>query len=271
MLDKEVYSVALKSTIDEMRNACPDINHAFMFTEEGEIVAGDAEIPEKVMIHVIDAFDGIIERAESIGGIESVTIEGDKGTVTLSRFGENYFVTVTSEKADMKYVATLTRVLIPTVLRVLERLSPTPDKKASPTPLETAAEVETELEPLEVKEEPVEEAPPKPEPSEPIPEALPTESQATQLMVENLGGLLVPSDTVRIDSEMLSEWENTFGGKPVELVDIETFDGKTLRCKVKPIRDSKYNGKGVVQMPEKVQLTLEIKKGELVRVKPVFE
>jgi hypothetical protein len=97
------------------------------------------------------------------------------------------------------------------------------------------------------------------------------EPQATQLIVENLGGLLVPSDTVRIDSELLSEWENTFDGKPVELVDIETFDGKTLRCKVKPIKDSKYNGKGVVQMPEKVQLTLEIKKGELVRVKPVFE
>jgi len=286
MLDKEVYSIALKDTLDEMRNACPDIQNAFIFTETGEILAGDAETPEKVMVRVIDAFDSITERAEAIGGIETITIEGDKGTVTLSRFGENYLITVTSEKADMKYVGTLTRVLIPTVLKVLEKLSPTPTKKPSHMPAETAAEVETEteIEPLEVKEEPVEEhaeeaeieepseeAQPKPEPAEPTPETLPIEPQATQLIVENLGGLLVPSDTVRIDSEMLSEWENTFGGKPVELVDIETFDGKTLRCKVKPIKDSKYNGKGVVQMPEKVQLTLEIKKGELVRVKPVFE
>jgi predicted regulator of Ras-like GTPase activity (Roadblock/LC7/MglB family) len=293
MLDKEVYSTALKNTLDEMRNACPDIQNAFMFTETGEILAGDADTPEKVMVRVIDAFDGIMERAEAIGGIESVTIEGGKGTVTLSHFGENYFVTVTSEKADMKYVGTLTRVLIPTVLRVLEKLSPTLTKKASPTLPKPAAEVETEPELLKVKEEPVEEhaeeteieepseeAKPEPEPTEPTPETLPTEPtpetlpiepQATQLIVENLGGLLVSSDTVRIDNEMLSEWENTFGGKPVELVDIETFDGKTLRCKVKPIKDSKYNGKGVVQMPEKVQLTLEIKKGELVRVKPVFE
>ena len=283
MLDKEVYSIALKNTIDEMRNACPDIQHAFMFTETGEIIAGDADTSEKVMIRVIDAFDGIMERAEAIGGIETITIEGGKGTVTLSRFGENYLITATSEKADMKYVGTLTRVLIPTVLKVLEKLSPTPTKKSS-TPAKPAAEVETELEPLEVKEEsveepteetemeePIEEAQPKPEPTEPTPEALPIEPQATQLIVENLGGLLVPSDTVRIDSEMLSEWENTLGGKPVELVDIETFDGKTLRCKVKPIKDSKYNGKGVVQMPEKVQLTLEIKKGELVRVTPVVE
>jgi predicted regulator of Ras-like GTPase activity (Roadblock/LC7/MglB family) len=269
-----------------MRNACPDIQNAFIFTETGEILAGDAETPEKVMVRVIDAFDSITERAEAIGGIETITIEGDKGTVTLSRFSENYLITVTSEKADMKYVSTLTRVLISTVLKVLEKLSPTPTKKASPTLPENTAEVETEteIEPLEVKEEPVEEhaeeaeieepseeAQSKPEPAEPTPETLPMEPQATQLIVENLGGLLVPSDTVRIDSELLSEWENTFDGKPVELVDIETFDGKTLRCKVKPIKDSKYNGKGVVQMPEKVQLTLEIKKGELVRVKPVFE
>ncbi len=132
MLDKEVYSIALKNTLDEMRNACPDINHAFLFTEEGEIAAGDAETSEKVIVRVIDAFDSIMERADAIGGIESVTMEGGKGTVTLSRFGENYLVTVASEKADMKYVGTLTRVLIPTVLRVLEKLSPTPTKSLPP-------------------------------------------------------------------------------------------------------------------------------------------
>jgi len=270
MFDKEVYSIALRNTIDEMRNACPDIQHAFVFTETGEIIAGDVDTSEKVMIRVIDAFDGIMERAEAIGGIEAITIEGDKGTVTLSRFGENYLITATSEKANMKYVGTLARVLIPTVLKVLEKLSPTPTKKVSMSP-KPAAEVEVEIKPLEVKEELIEESKPEPDSTKSTSEALTVEPKATQLMVENLGGLLVPSDTVRIDSEMLSEWENAFGGNPVELVDIETFDGKTLRCKVKPIKDSKYNRKGVVQMPEKMQIALEIKKGELVRVKPAFE
>jgi hypothetical protein len=89
--------------------------------------------------------------------------------------------------------------------------------------------------------------------------------------VENLGGLLVPSDTVRIDSEILSQWEKLYEDKKIEEVEIETFDGKTTRCKVKPIKDSKYEGKGVIQMPEKVQLSLEIKKGELVRAKPIIQ
>ena len=97
------------------------------------------------------------------------------------------------------------------------------------------------------------------------------EAPATQLIVENIGGLLVPSDTVRIDNETLTQWENLFEGKKIEYVEIETFDGKTTKCKVKPIKDSQYFGKGIVQIPEKMQLTLEIKRGELVRVKPIIE
>lgn len=98
-------------------------------------------------------------------------------------------------------------------------------------------------------------------------QALTEKTKAVQLMVEDLRGLFIPSDTVRIDSETLLEWEKA-SGKSVELVDIETFSGKTLTCKVKPIKDPKYFGKGVVQMPDKVQEALETKKGELVKVKP---
>lgn len=59
--------------------------------------------------------------------------------------------------------------------------------------------------------------------------------------------------------------------KKIEEASIETFGGKKLRCKLKPIKDSKYEGKGAIQIPEKIQQTLEIRKGELVRVKPVIE
>jgi len=81
----------------------------------------------------------------------------------------------------------------------------------------------------------------------------------------------VPSDKVRIDNEMLSEWEDSYEGAKIEEVDIETFDGKAIRCEVKPIKDSKYEGKGIIRIPEKMQLNLEIKKGELVRVKPAVD
>jgi hypothetical protein len=276
MTENDVYAIALQNALDEIRNACPDIQHAFIFKETGEIVAGDAETPQKIIVRVLDAFNGIFNRAEAIGGVEAVTLKCGGGTVALHSFGEHHLVMVTSANADLNYINTLTRVLIPTVLKLLEKISPTPLKNIptpSPpqTPKPTTILTPTPTPPVEEKE-----AFEEPAIQKPIEEELKTEIPsfevpATQLIVENIGGLLVPSDTVRIDNETLTQWENLFEGKKVEYVEIETFDGKTTKCKVKPIKDSKYFGKGIVQIPEKMQLTLEIKKGELVRVRPIIE
>jgi len=285
----EIYTTALKDVLEEMRNICPDIQHAFVYRENGEIVVGDDGTPQKVMIHVANTFNGIFERAEAIGGVESVTLKGSMGTVKLHHFNEHYFVIVYSAKADVGYVDTLVRVLVPTVLKVLEKLSPTPLKNVTPpTPLAHEPELETKTLKLEKPAEEASVEKPseefriemkehKPETSiTPAPETFQELSQsfevpAVQLIVENIGGLLVPSDTVRIDGETISNWESMFEGKKIEYVEIETFDGKTARYKVKPIKDSKYEGKGIVQIPEKAQLALEIKKGELVKVKPIIE
>jgi predicted regulator of Ras-like GTPase activity (Roadblock/LC7/MglB family) len=277
-MDNEVYSFALKNALDEIRNVCPDITNAFMFREDGEIIVGDENTPEKTMVHVVDAFDGVLEKADAIGGVECITIEGTNGRVNVSCVQDVYLVTVTSRKADMNYVNTIIRVLIPTVLRLLEKICPSPLKNNSPvTETKSASRIRTvkEFEKPEPMMEPAEEItkeePKKTVEAETEPEPLLPEPPVNQLIVENLGGLLVPSDTVRIDSEILSQWENLYEGKKIEEVEIGTFDGKTLRCKVKPIKDSKYEGKGMVQLPEKVQLALEIKKGELVRAKPIIE
>jgi hypothetical protein len=273
-MDNEVYSFALKNALDEIRNICPDITHAFMFREDGEIVIGDQNTPEKTMVQVVNAFDGIFEKADSIGHVECITLEGNNGRVNVFFMNDLYFLIVTSRNADMDYVNTVTHVLIPTILRLVEKIYPAPLKSSSPL---------TEREPKPKPKTPMFEEDEKPEPltesteenlieePETKPEPLLPEPPTNQLIVENLGGLLVPSDTVRIDSTILSQWEQLYEGKKIEQVEIGTFDGKTTTCKVKPIKDSKYDGKGTVQMPEKIQSTLEIKKGELVRAKPIVE
>lgn len=277
----EIYSTALKNALEEMRNACPDIQHAFVYNENGEIIAADADTQHKTIVRVVDAFDNILEKAEAIGGVEAIALNSSMGTVKLHHFNGHYFVMVYSAKADVGYVDTVVRVLIPTLLKVLGNLSPTPLKNVPPPPHTPKPETEAmkSEQPLlheeEPVEKPVEEFAEEPNEEEHKPEAVHESSllevPAVQLIVENIGGLLVPSDTVRVDSETLINWESTFEGKKIEYVEIETFDGKTARYKVKPIKDSKYAGKGIVQIPEKAQLALEIKKGELVRVKPVIE
>jgi hypothetical protein len=107
--------------------------------------------------------------------------------------------------------------------------------------------------------------------SQPDTERIIPEVQVNQFIVENLGGLLAPSDTVRIDNESLSQWKELYDNADIEEAIVETFGGKSSRCKLKPIKDAKFQGKGIIQIPEKIQEALEIRKGELVRVKPVVE
>jgi hypothetical protein len=70
------------------------------------------------------------------------------------------------------------------------------------------------------------------------------------------------SSTVLIRKETLRNW-----GK-VKKVDVETSKGKKLTCKVYPIEDLET---GIVQIPDKIQLTLGVKKGSVVKVKPAVK
>jgi predicted regulator of Ras-like GTPase activity (Roadblock/LC7/MglB family) len=273
-MDDELYSFALKNTLDEIRNLCPGVKNAFVFREDGELVAADEGTPEKTVVHAVDGFDSLLEKAQTVGGIELITIEGEKGGVNVSSVNNHYVVTVTSENADKNHVNTMTHVLVTTVLKLLEKISPAPLKN-TPAELEKTPEVPTIESNEKRAEELIEQSTEKPsaendEQSSRI-GVTHAEPMSNQFMVEDIGGLLVSADTVRIDKETLTQWQELYENYVIEEVEIETFEGKSARCKVKPIKDLKQEGKGVVQIPQKIQHALEIRKGELVKVKPSVE
>jgi len=271
-MSNEVYAFALKNTLNEIKNVCPDVSNTFIF-KDNKLVAKDETTTEENIKHTINAFEAITERADAIGGLEAVTFQGSNGRISIFCQNEFYLTTVASKEADENYVKTLTRVLIPTVIKLVDKIHPATaddDTQATVNP-EPAAETETsevtdDTEDCE-KDLPVEEEPAPEINTEPY---LP-EPPVTQFIVENLGGLLVPSDTVRIDNAVIAQWNDLYGDKKIEQVDLESLNGRTTRCKFKPIKDSKSTGKGIIQMPEKIQLTLETAKGELVMAKPVIE
>jgi len=280
-MNNNVYAFALKSTLDEIQGACPDVSNTFIF-KDGKILAKGETTDENTANLTINAFDSITERAATMGGLETVTIQGAKGRVNITCMNDFYLTTVLSKKADEKYVNTLIQVLIPTVIKLVEKIHPisaddetltveTEPAEEEAAEEETESTEEAENESVEEEEtattEPIEEE----ETPEVDDEPLLPEPPVTQLIIENLGGLLVPSDTVRIDKAVITQWNDLYGDKKIEEVDLETLDGKTTRCKVKPIKNSKHKEKGIIQMPEKIQLTLEVTKGELVMVKPVIE
>jgi len=243
-MSNEVYAFTLKNTLNEIKNVCPYISNTFIF-KDGKILSKDENTDEETIKSTIDAFNVITERANAIGGLESVTFHGNKGRVSIACINDFYLTTIASKEADEKYVNTLTRVWVPTVLKLIE--------KTRPVSIDNDTFATEQLEP-EVKPEPLLPEPP-----------------VTQFIVENLKGLLVPSDTVRVNSAVIVQWKNLYADKKIEEVDLETLNGKTTRCNFKPIKGSKYEGKGIIQMPEKIQLSLQTTKGELVMVKPVVE
>ena len=94
------------------------------------------------------------------------------------------------------------------------------------------------------------------------------EPPVNQFMIEKIGGLLVPCDIVRVDSEVIAKWHDIYGDKEITQVHIETLEGKAIICGFKPIKETSHNGKGIIQFPEKVLQALQTSKGKLVIVKP---
>jgi hypothetical protein len=284
-MNNEVYSFALENTLQEIQNIYPDVSNTFIF-QDGKIIAQDENTPKKDVKQTIDAFTAITEKADILGGIDAVTIQGANGQANIACMKDFYLTTISSKEADEKYVNTLTRILIPTVIRLVEKIHPaqTGDETLTtiapepPEPEEDETEditdqTEDEEEENELPEE--ETATPEDEEEQPEPEVdtepLLPEPPVTQLIVENLGGLLVPSDTVRVDQEVISRWKELYGDKKINEVEVEALSGKTTRCKFKQIKKSKDTGKGIIKMPEKIQLTLETSQGSLVTLKPVIE
>jgi len=270
-MENDVYSFVLRNTLNEITNACPDIQNIFLFKEDGDIISGEEKAQEEAAVHTVDALDEILEKAKALGGIENISLEGTNGTVNVSRVNDFYLVTVVPEKANLKNINVFTNILLPTVLNLLDKIAPVLNRNSPSENESEKPRIRPVVKPdVESAEETVENHEEQ-EAAEVGTEKILPEPQVNQFIVENVGGLFASSDTVRIDSDTLSQWAELYEDKKIDEAEVETFGGKSVRCKLKPLKNNKLEGKGIIQIPEKIQQTLDVRKGELVRVKPVIE
>ena len=271
-------AIAIQTTLDEIKRISPDVLTTFLFDQKGEITAKDDETDSPTAHHAAEVFGALAEKTDAIGGLESVTFFGSHRRMNISRLHDSCLATVSSIESDEKYTSTLTHVLVSTILRLSENFSLIEEKE----PISQLTEPEPPTDPADDNEESLENQIDPPEETEPESETKqsepeleyqpsPTETPATQFIIERIGGLLVNPDIVRIDNQAILQWKELYGDKEITEVDVETLNGQTTRCKFKPIKDSKLEGKGIIQVPQKIQLTLQTSQGELVMVKPVVD
>lgn len=290
-MNEEVYATALKTALVEIKNVCPSIKRGFILMDNGTIVAGDEQAVDPSVESAVNSLQDLAEKAVSVGGLNDLLIDGDKGKVYVSQVNGMYSVMVLSKGADLPFLRTVTGIILPTLLKVLSSISPetglltslkpapiVPRTQFRPVPSEPLEEEEAVEETVEKPEELEEIEAPKPleaheeeteveaevESPEPV-----TELPSQQLIVDKFGGFMVRADTVQLDFEILERWSSLLNGKEISEVDIETFSGKTTRCKAKVMSDQKFEGRGLIRIPEKTCEALELKRGELVRIKPV--
>ena len=302
-MNSTIYASALKNTIGEIKNICPEVSETFVF-KDSDIIAKTDSSSEKTLDQAILALNSIEKEAKTVCGIKSIRIEGKKGKINLTKMEKFNFATVLTTEADEKYVNTLTRVLVPTVIKLVDNIQLNLPKievenKKPPEPVietpKTVEKIQDTQNDLPISETPIVElievpANEKVQIAEEIQDTdlLKNESQdetpkieleddtffpeppVTQLIVEKLSGLLVSSDTVRIDKEIIEKWNELYEGKKIEMLYIENINGKNTQSKFRSIKSSKHAGKGVIRIPEKIQFALETSKGELVTIKPVI-
>ncbi len=236
-MNRDPYAVALNNALNEVKKAYPNIQHSFIFSENGALITGDPETDEETMREVIKSFETIREKAQVIGNLQALQVNGKNGKLILSNIKDMYLALATSKKADKTHIFAITHVIIPAVLKTLETITPT-----------------TQI------------IPPK------------------KLVVDTLSGFFA-GNSVQIDAETLMEWtrntaphsriQDALTGEQnmqrgINQVRIETFNGNTSWCKVKTINDVRLQGKNIIRIPQKLCKTLEIRRGDLVKVKPAL-
>jgi len=237
-MNRDPYAIALNSALTEIKKAYPDITHSFIFTKNGTIITGDQETDEKTMNNVLESFENLKEKTKTIGNLKSFSITAKNGKLTLSNINDMHLLLATSKNADKNHIYAITHVIIPTILKTLETFAPTP---------------------LQV-------------------------TPQKKLVVDTLSGFFA-GDSVQIDVEILNDWTKNNDPRSrvkaaitgeqnmqesIDQVHIETFGGNSTLCKVKEINDQNLKGKNMIRIPEKLCRTLDINKGDLVKVKPAL-
>lgn len=255
------YSLALKTVLDETRNLNQNVE-AFVFKQNGEVIAQNSEANPKTIQETIQFFNETASHVDAVGGFENLTVRGSNGQVNFTACMNGFYLaTVSLGIADEKILFAYNRVLVPVIIKVVHELIKNGDLKDTSEAAKAALD--------EPKQEAATQEPVFVEPKmvEPV---LP-DAPVHQFMVEKIGGLLVASDTVRVDGGVIEGWSQLFPGKLIEQVTVESLKMKMVKCKFKPVKESRNPVKGIVQVPEKIMQALEVSKGELVMVKPVIE
>ena len=138
-----VYSLALKTTINEIRNISPEISCAFVFKPDEVIAYDDNATPETVQ-STLQVFNEMTSSLDSVGGLDNMVIQGSNGRLSFMQCVNGFYLaTVSSNMINEKTLYMLNRILVPAVIDNGDSICQTTDDSPSngPTNNSTASAI----------------------------------------------------------------------------------------------------------------------------------
>ena len=262
-MDIETSTLAFRTAISEIKNTCPGISNIFILNEDKQVITQDQNTSRELIDCTAESLAAIMKTAAIAGGIESLTCSGATQKINCTHYENNYFVTMASDETDEKTLSTIARVMVPSMLKLAQEvmtsrkdsIPATPKTKAPAARAQTLAAT----------------------PSSSLSRTKPVtvEVPAAEFVVDNLSGLNIITgdpETINVDRVLIGQWKELYGDKHIENATVEDIStGKRIRCKFQPIKNEKLEGQNVVLIPNRIRSKLEIKKGAMVRIRPVIE
>jgi hypothetical protein len=279
----EINVSALEATLSEIKNACSGVSNMMVLDSSNQVIAKDQNASDELVSQVSGSFEKILKQSAIVGGIESLTFKGSFQSIFFNRHEDIYLATVASNQVTQKEINRLTHVLFPTTLKVLQEVvsineedTVAQEQVEVPKPKNDDAVV-SEVIPEKAnvpKQELQMDLEPEATLNTPVDVQVPDVPQI-KCRVENVSGFSIvfsSDNSVFLDRALIGEWKERWGNNSIEEVSVSDVDSKkTMLCKFKPIKNSKLEGKGAVQISHNLQKSLGLNQGSHVLVKPVIK
>jgi hypothetical protein len=282
----DVNGSALETTLNEIRTAYPGVSNLLVLNANNQVIAKDHTADDELVTQVSASFKKLSKRAAVVGGIDALTFKGACQSIFFSRHESIYLATITTSQVNQKEITRLTNILFPSTIKVLQEVvSLKEEKKENPKIIEQPKPkipdppAQTSPTKLTAPTIPAVIQTPKTDLPKPIPTPIIKPANVivpeARFKVENISGFSLVSasiDSVWLDRALIGEWRERYGANSIEEVIVSNVETKkTVRCKFEAIKNSKFDGLGIIQVSNRVQASLGAKKGSTVIVKPVIK
>ncbi len=122
-MSQEIYGVALKSALAEIKSVCEGINWAFILMNNGVVIVADETATDPTIEKVAGYFQPLVEKALAVGGLNDLLVDSENGKVYVSCVNGMYLIAGLNSQANLPHFRDITHVILPTIIKVLDSIT----------------------------------------------------------------------------------------------------------------------------------------------------